>query len=273
LTERRFADAQTFRCRDGGCLNYSIAGSGDPVVLIHGMGLDASMWDPQMPVLAREFRVIRYDLRGFGASTLPDGPYSHSDDLLGLLEFLGTPSAHIIGLSMGGRIALRFALEHPKAVRSLTLIDSALDGFAWCQEWRDQMNTIVHAARRGDIREARRLWLDHELFAPARSNSELAASLAAMVERYSGWHWANTDPVRLAGPPSALQLPSLAARTLVIVGDLDLPDFKEIAQRLSSGILHSTLCEIPGAGHMSNMEAPAAVNDRLLEHLRAAARA
>jgi 3-oxoadipate enol-lactonase len=271
--ERRFADAQTFQCRDGGRLNYSIAGSGDPVVLIHGMGLDASMWDPQMPVLAREFRVIRYDLRGFGASTLPDGPYSHSDDLLGLLEFLGAPSAHVIGLSMGGRIALRFALEHARAVRSLTLIDSALDGFAWCQSWRDQMNTIVHAARHGDISEARRLWLAHELFAPARSNAELASLLAAMVERYSGWHWANADPVRLAGPPSAAQLPSLAARTLVIVGELDLPDFKQIAQRLRSGISHSSLFEIPGAGHMSNMEAPAAVNDHLLEHLRSAARA
>jgi 3-oxoadipate enol-lactonase len=269
----RFADAQTFLCRDGGRLKYSIAGCGHPVVLIHGMGLDASMWDPQMAALAREFRVIRYDLRGFGASTLPDRPYSHSDDLLGLLEFLGAPCAHVIGLSMGGRIALRFALEHAKAVRSLTLIDSALDGFSWCQSWREQMNTIVHAARHGDIREARRLWLSHELFAPARRNSELASLLAAMVERYSGWHWANTDPVRLAGLPSAEQLPSLAARTLVIVGELDLPDFREIARRLRSGISHSTLVEIPGAGHMSNMEAPAAVNDRLLEHLRSAARA
>jgi 3-oxoadipate enol-lactonase len=270
--ERRSADTQTFQCRDGGRLRYSIAGSGDPVVLIHGMGLDLSMWDPQIPALGREFQVIRYDLRGFGASSLPDGPYSHSDDLLGLLEYLETPSAHIIGLSMGGRIALRFALAHPKVAKSLTLIDSALDGFAWSQRWRDQMNAIVHAAKHGDIEEARRLWLTHELFAAARRNSELASSLASMVGRYSGWHWANADPVRLVGPPSLEQLPSLAARTLVVIGELDLPDFKEIARRLCSGISHAASCEISDAGHMSNMEAPAAVNGRLLEHLRTAAR-
>ena len=69
-------------------LDYSVAGNGDPVVLIHGFGLDASMWDPQWPALQREFRAIRYDIRGFGGSAVPTGPYSHSDDLLGLLEFL-----------------------------------------------------------------------------------------------------------------------------------------------------------------------------------------
>jgi 3-oxoadipate enol-lactonase len=269
--ERRSADTQkTFQCYDGGRLCYSIAGSGEPVVLIHGMGLDASMWDSQVPALAGEFRVIRYDVRGFGGSTLPDGPYCHSDDLLQLLEFLDAPCAHVIGLSMGGRIALRFALAHPNAVRSLTLIDSALDGFAWSRRWRDQMNTIVHAARQGGIEEARRLWLAHELFAPARRDPELAAALAFMVERYSGWHWANTDPIRRSGPPSIERLPSMTARTLVMVGELDLADFREIARRLCAGIPRATQCEIAGAGHMSNMEAPAIVNEHLLEHLRSA---
>ena len=62
---------QTFVCTDGGSLRYSAAGTGEPVVLLHGFGLDASMWDPQWPVLQREFRAIRYDLRGFGGSSLP----------------------------------------------------------------------------------------------------------------------------------------------------------------------------------------------------------
>ena len=96
---------QTFACPDGGCLRYSTAGTGEPVVLLHGFGLDASMWDPQWPVLQREFRVIRYDLRGFGGSSLPDGAYSHSEDLRGLLDHLGARPAHVIGLSMGGRMA------------------------------------------------------------------------------------------------------------------------------------------------------------------------
>src|SRR5271168_4532294 len=110
---------QTFVCPDGGRLAYSVAGSGEPVVLIHGMGLDSSMWLPQWAALQREFRVILYDVRGFGTSSVPEGPYSHADDLLGLLQFLKAPSAHIVGLSMGGRLALRFTLEQPQAVKSL----------------------------------------------------------------------------------------------------------------------------------------------------------
>src|SRR5882672_2845455 len=119
LITRDQAVEQTIVCRDGGCLRYSTAGSGEPVVLLHGFGLDASMWDPQWRVLQREFRAIRYDLRGFGGSSLPIGEYSHSADLHDLLEYLGTRPAHVIGLSMGGRMALRFALDQPEAVKSL----------------------------------------------------------------------------------------------------------------------------------------------------------
>src|SRR5664279_1549629 len=121
----------TFVCPDGGRLFYSIAGAGEPAVLIHGFGLDSAMWDAQWPVLQQRHRAIRYDVRGFGGSTVPGATYSHSEDLLGLLDFLGARPAHVIGLSMGGRLALRFALDHPDAVKSLTLIDSALEGYTW----------------------------------------------------------------------------------------------------------------------------------------------
>ncbi|HEY4973718.1 MAG TPA: alpha/beta fold hydrolase, partial [Steroidobacteraceae bacterium] len=77
--------AVSYHCADGGELRYSSAGTGEPVVLIHGLGLDAAMWDAQWPAVQREFRAIRYDVRGFGDSSIPVGPYSNSDDLLGLL--------------------------------------------------------------------------------------------------------------------------------------------------------------------------------------------
>src|ERR1035441_1217725 len=109
--------ALSFRCADGGELRYSIAGTGEPVVLMHGLGLDAAMWDAQWPAVQREFRAIRYDVRGFGDSSIPVGPYSNSDDLLGLLDFLDARPAHVVGLSMGGRLALRFALDQPNAVK------------------------------------------------------------------------------------------------------------------------------------------------------------
>ena len=262
----------TFACPDGGRLCYSAAGAGEPIVFIHGLGLDAAMWDPQWPVFQQGYRAIRYDLRGFGASTVPEAPYSHSDDLLGLLDFLGARPAHVVGLSMGGRLGLRFALDHPHAVRSLTLVDSALDGFSWSDAWTQKMNAIMDAARSGDIPGAKRLWLAHELFAPARRDAGCAAALAAMVERYSAWHWRNVDPVRKAAIPAIELLGTVTCPTLVILGELDLPDFKAIAHRLAAEIPGAALSTIAGIGHMANMEAPAIVNDLLLAHLRAQGR-
>jgi 2-succinyl-6-hydroxy-2,4-cyclohexadiene-1-carboxylate synthase len=260
----------TFACPDGGRLRYSIGSSGEPVVLIHGMGLDASMWAPQWAPLHQEFRTIRYDVRGFGGSTLPERPYSHSDDLLNLLDFLDARPAHVVGLSMGGSLALRFVLDYPKAVRSLALIDSSLDGFSWSDDWTRQIARVIGAARSGDIHAAKQLWLNHDLFAPARRDPHCAAALAAMVHGYSGWHWVNRDPVRIGTPPAIEALATVGCPTLVVVGDLDLPDFQGIALRLASGIPRATLRTIANAGHMATMEAPVIVNDSLLAHLRAA---
>ena len=228
------------------------------------------MWDPQWPVIQREFRAIRYDVRGFGGSSVPQAPYSHSDDLLGLLDFLGARPAHIVGLSMGGRLALRFALDQPGAVKSLTLMDSALDGHRWSSAWVEKMNAVVRSARNGNPNAAKQLWLAHELFAHAQRNPRLAGALAAMVERYSAWHWVNVDPVHRYASAAAKALATLRCPTLVLVGEFDLPDFKAIAQRLAAQIPDAALHTIAGAGHMTNMEAPAAVNELLLAHLRAA---
>lgn len=259
----------TFHCADGGELRYCTAGSGEPVVLIHGLGLDAAMWDAQWPVLQREFRVIRYDVRGFGGSSIPTGPYSHADDLFGLLEFLDARPAHVVALSMGGRLALRFALDRPSAVSSLTLIDPSLEGFPWSESWTRSMEPILAAALNGTVDAARQLWLDHELFAPARREWQIAAALTAMVERYSVWHWRNADSLRMSASPAIQCLASVSCPTLIILGELDLPDFKDIAQHLANEIPGAVLSTIADAGHMANMEAPAAVNELLLAHLRA----
>lgn len=269
LTDEDGTEAGTFVCADGGQLRYSTASTGEPVVLIHGFSLDASMWDPQWPALQRDFRAIRYDVRGFGYSPVPEGPYSHSDDLLALLDFLDARPAHVIGLSMGGQLALRFALEQPQDVKSLTLIDPALEGFSWSDEWVKKMRAIVGAARNGDVPAAKQLWLSHELFAPAQRHPRCAAALAAMVARYSAWHWSNVDPVRRPQSPAINELATVSSPTLVIIGEFDLPDFKAIAARLASEIPHATLHTIAGAGHMTNMESPAAVNELVLAHLRA----
>lgn len=253
--------------RGNGSLKYMVAGDGDPVLFIHGFGLDSDMWAPQWPVFARQFRAIRVDLRGYGRSSLPQGPYSHVDDLLALMDWLKSRPAHLVGLSMGGRYALRVAQAVPAAVRSLTLADTALDGHAWSSEWLQRWRLMADAAKAGDIAGAKQHWLRHALFSPALEQPAVAAALEAMVERYSGWHWRQRDPDAGPNPPTAEVLPTISIPTLMIIGERDLPDFQNIALRLATGLPDVRVHTIPRAGHMSNMEAPEEFNRLVLEHL------
>ncbi len=98
---------------NGGKLYYEVAGGGTPLVLIHGGLVNSGLWDKQFYAFAEHFRVVRYDVRGFGQSDLPTAPFSHYDDVRQLLDFLNIDRAAVLGLSMGGAIAIDFALAYP----------------------------------------------------------------------------------------------------------------------------------------------------------------
>lgn len=106
----------------GGEIFYEVRGQGAPVVLLHaGAQYDHTMWDGQVQALARLHRVIRYDLRGFGRSSRPSGPFSPTADLLRVLDTLGVERAALVGLGMGSGVAINFALQHPERVDRLVL--------------------------------------------------------------------------------------------------------------------------------------------------------
>jgi pimeloyl-ACP methyl ester carboxylesterase len=257
---------------NGTGLYYETAGAGEPVVLLHAFMLDTRMWDDQFDVLAGEFRVIRYDARGFGRSALPapGEPYSHADDLAALLGKLDARSPHLVGASMGGRFALDYAVTHPGAARSLVVIDTVVSGWQWSPEWLASYAPVVEEGRRGNIAAAKQLWLDHPLFAPAREQPAVAGRLKAMVDDYSGWHLVHRNAERLVEPPAVQQLGRIATPTLVIVGGRDLPEFQRIAERVAGGVPSVTRVTIPRAGHFANMEAPDGVTRALREFLLAA---
>ena len=259
--------AHTFTCSDGGRLRFEVAGSGEPVVLLHGFGLDLGMWDPQWGVFSEHYRTIRYDQRGYGSSTLPSGPYSHVDDFLELTEYLKATPAHVIGLSNGGRLALRLVAHRPEAVRSLTLADTAMDGHTWSDEWARRWRAMAAASATG-APEAKQQWLQHELFATTRAKPEAARILETIVGRYSGWHFCTQDPGVAPARPSAEILATIVAPTLVIVGEHDLPDFHLIGRRIANEMPNAQLTVMPGVGHMPNLEDPLHFNQCVLAHLR-----
>ncbi len=245
-------------------LYYEIAGSGQPLVLIHGFSLDTRMWNDQFETFARHYQVVRYDLRGFGQSAVPTRePYTHADDLNALLQHLKIDSVHLVGLSLGGGIAVDFALAYPEKTLSLITIDGILGGHKWVKDW----GYIWSAAKTKSVEVAKDLWLKDEMFAPANERPGVSARMRQMVADYSGWHWLNRNPERGPETPASERLGKIRAPTLALVGERDLQDFHAIADALQSRIPSCRKVVVPGAGHLANMEAPEQVNEIILSFL------
>jgi len=125
---------------------------------------------------------------------------------------------------------------------------------------------VMYRIGRTDVAAAKRLWLEHELFRSVRAKPE-ADVLAAMLGRYSGWHFQNSDPERRPQPACIDQLAKIAAPTLVMVGEWDLPDFQAVARLVADKVPGASLKVIRDAGHASNLENTAEFNQCLLAHL------
>ena len=262
------SEMQGFATVNGARLYYEVAGEGHPLVLVHGFSLDTRMWDAQFEMLAQHYRVIHYDLRGFGKSALPTGEsYAHHDDLKVLLDHLGIAHAYLLGLSLGGAITVEFTLVYPQVTRALILVDTVLWGFQWSAEQSAMDGAIWAQARESGGQAAKELWLNHPLFGPARRNPAVASRLAQIVSDYSGWHFIHSDPGRAPDPPAARRLDQICVPTLVIVGERDLPDFRRIADTCEQQIVNAHKVILPDAGHMSNMEAADRFNETVLGFL------
>jgi 3-oxoadipate enol-lactonase len=251
----------------GGELYYEAEGDGAPVVLVHGLALDARMWDDQVRALKDIARVVRYDVRGFGRSTRDaDTLYSHADDLWRLLDHLEIDQAVLVGLSMGGRIVVEAALAAPERVRALVLLDAVLDGVPWDADSQRGVQAIGEGLRSGGLDEAKAAWLRHDFFVPAQRTPHVARRLAEMVGEYSGVNWTSADP-NAPHPHSIELLATIAAPTTVVIAELDVPCFHEISDILAGRIPGARKVTVPGVGHMVNMEAPETVNALLCEVL------
>ena len=250
-------------------LAYEVTGDGPAVVLVHGFGLDMRMWEPQVEHLAARYRVVRYDCRGFGASGAfdPAVPYTHAGDLVALLDHLAIGEAVLAGLSFGGRVVLQTALAAPARARGLVLLDAVLDGVPWDPESAGALDELARRVQAGGVPAGRAAWLAHPLFAAARQRPELAGQLAAMVAGYPGQHWLGRDPHRPVQPPPIEALEDVATPALVVVGDRDVPGFREMSAVLAGRIPGAGYRVVAGAGHMVNMEQPAAVNELLTRFL------
>lgn len=262
-------DAQMKTNVNGINIDYRDEGSGLAVVFIHAFPLNKTMWDDQVAALRDRYRIITIDLRGFGHSDAPPGPYSMDQmaaDVAGLLSFLNIDQAVFVGLSMGGYIALAFYRNYPDAVRALVLADT-------------RASADTHEARLRRINSADKAENDGsgavaDDMIPLLLGLTTIQTRPSIVERVREMIQANS-----AGGIAAAQrgmsirrdstyiLPGIDFPVLVIVGAEDGLTPPAEAESLRSGIPGARLSIIANAGHLSNLEQPERFNAELIAFL------
>ncbi len=256
---------------NGAQVYYEIAGEGEPLVLVHAGIADGRMWDGQVGAFARRYRVIRYDMRGFGKTAMVEGPYSHHEDLRGLLDALGVGRAVLVGCSMGGGAVLDFALRHPERVGALVLVGSAVGGFEGDFEPPEQWDELVAADEAGDLGRVSelevRIWVD----GPRRRPESVDASVRDLVREMNLIALQNEasglGEELPPDPPAVDRLTEIVAPALILVGDSDQPMTLAAADLLARELPNAREAVMTGTAHLPNMERPEEFNRILLDYL------
>ncbi|MCL4800201.1 MAG: 3-oxoadipate enol-lactonase [Burkholderiales bacterium] len=248
-------------------INYEVEGDGPWITLSHSLACNLHMWDEQAAVLARHFKVLRFDTRGHGRSDAPAGPYSLemlADDLKGLFDALGVRSTHFVGLSMGGMIGQVFALKYPGMLSTLVLADTTSRYPAEAAGvWADRIKVAETKGMEPLVQPTLERWFTEPF---RKSNPGKVQRIAEMIR---------TTPVPgYVGCSHAIpkinvsaRLRELDAPAKVIVGEQDMGTPVAMAREIHESYPGSELLIIPSAAHLANVEQPEAFNAALADFL------
>ena len=247
---------------NGARLWYDEAGNGPALLLLHGGLGDSGLWEPVVPLLAERFRVVRTDLRFFGRSTGPAAPWSWHDDVIGVLDELGIERAALVGLSLGGRLAVDVALAHPERLTALALVAPGLAGHPAAPYTEEQADRYDAAEAEGDFDGM--LAVDLEVWAPLGADERIARLWFATPD-------ANPLPEFVTprwpeGPPAAERLGELSVPTLVVTVSQDPEGFREIGPLIASEAPNARHVELD-SDHYVTLREPELVAATLLEFL------
>ena len=258
---------------NGGRLYYEVDGSGPPLTLIHAGVANLRQWDEQVPILARDHRVIRYDTRNFGHTTSDDVTFSNRDDLAALLDHLGVEQTALLGLSRGGQIAVDFTLEHPDRVSALIAVAAGLSGFQ-AEAPPDEQALWEEYERRYEARDwdwivetETAFWVD----GPRQPTTRVSPAIRRRVHDWIADGYRDHAHEELTAvplePPAAGRLQEIRVPTLVMVGDLDEGGTVLACRTLARDIPDAHLELFEGVAHMVNLEQPERFTRLLAEFL------
>ncbi len=241
-------------------INYVLEGDGPVVTFSHSLACHLGMWDEQVEALKGRYRVLRFDTRGHGQTSVPAGAYSleqMAEDLHGLLTGLGIAQTHFVGLSMGGMIGQVFALKYPGMVQSLVLCDTTSRyPAAAAPIWEDRIRTVLAKGMEPLVGPTLERWFT----APFRARrKDLMERVATMIR--------STPPQGYVGCCHAIpkidvtdRLGEVRCPALVIVGEEDPGTPVEMACQIRAALPAADLAILRSASHLSNLEQPAEFN-------------
>ncbi len=248
---------------------YEVKGDGPWLILSHSLGCGMAMWQPQFELLARSYRVVRYDTRGHGNTDAPEGPYTMdllADDVKALCDALGIAKCHFVGLSMGGMIGQTVAMRHPDLLLSLALASTTSHyGTAALPFWQTRSRTALSEGMGPLVAPTIERWFT----APFRhAHQEVIEQAERWILATPARGYANAC-LAIASIDTTARLGSLSIPVLVVVGEEDAATPPTMARLIHANVPHSQLVVLPSAAHLANIEHPGGFNEALQGFLKA----
>jgi 3-oxoadipate enol-lactonase len=233
---------------------YQVIGSGEPLIMVHGVASDSRYWGDIPQFLSSKYAVVTYDQRGHGQSYAPPTGYSYRDhvnDLKWLIKELGFKKVTFVAHSAGGAIAVKFALQHPEFIKAMVLEAPHIVGYRDYTDWPN----VYRTARIIDIDQAKIQWEGFRLFDRLRKGSPERELFLECLRDFPGKVWTDPEAARYVDESDLKLLDNLTQPALLLCGRDDL-DFLPLAKLVNARLINGALFEIPDCGHMIHLEKP-----------------
>jgi pimeloyl-ACP methyl ester carboxylesterase len=253
---------------DGGQIHYETCGKGGrAIVLIHDGVINSASFDDMWPTLCRDFRVVRYDRRGYGRSPAAKAPYSPQEDLAAVMRAAGLDHASLVGFSFGGGLAVSYAIDHPDQVDRLVLSGAALNGFKVSKNFTSRITHVMLPMIIGNM-DAVIANASKETWIMAPGNDAARVKITALIKASPQDPRHQTkDPIK--GWPSDLpRMPELKVPTLIMTGDHDIADNQAQAGAAQVLIPGARRIVVEDAGHLMQLEHPKEVAELIADFVR-----
>jgi len=274
-TQRVWAQTEGFLPFNGGKIYYQVQGQGAPIVFVHAGFQNHNMWQPQVAYFSKTNKVVVFDVPGHGATVSgPERPQAAAV-IKAVMDGLQIEKATVVGLSLGGAMAIDFATQHPQRVTHLVLAGSGLSG--WDENRKVDTTTtqyvtaLMDALAQKDTAHAATVFVKNWFAGPARSQAQFSKTLwdsgYAITYQNMRQHKISDWP-RFAQPAAIHKLDKLTMPVLILTGTIDMPEVLLMNKWLKEHIHHSKQVLMPGLAHMINLEDSAQFNQLMEDFMK-----